>query len=46
MATGNVTAQLVDAAGDLLIGTAADTVDRLAIGTSGKVLTSNDTSDT
>ena len=43
MATGNVTAQLVDAAGDLLIGTAADTVDRLAVGTSGQVLTSNGT---
>lgn len=34
---------LIDAAGDLLIGTADNTAGRLAIGTLGKVLTSNGT---
>ena len=34
---------LIDAAGDLIVGTAADTAARLAVGTSGQVLTSNGT---
>lgn len=34
---------IVDAAGDLIIGTAADTVARLAVGTNGQVLKSNGT---
>jgi len=37
---------VIDAAGDLLVGTAADTVGRLALGTSGYVLKSNGTSAT
>lgn len=37
---------IVDAAGDLIIGTAADTVGRLAIGTNGQILTSNGTTAT
>ena len=36
-----VPATLVDAAGDILIGTAADTVARKAIGSPGRVLTAN-----
>lgn len=35
---------IIDAAGDLIIGSAADTPARLAIGTNGQVLTSNGTS--
>lgn len=34
---------IIDAAGDLIIGTAADTPARLAVGTNGQVLTSNGT---
>jgi hypothetical protein len=37
---------LVDAKGDLLAGTAADTVDRLAVGTNGQVLTANSSAST
>jgi hypothetical protein len=40
---GAVQSSLIDAAGDLIIGTAADTAARLAVGTSGQVLTSNGT---
>jgi hypothetical protein len=36
---GDATNTVVDAAGDLLYGTAADTLGRLAIGTTGQVLT-------
>lgn len=36
---GDATNTVVDAAGDLLYGTSADTLGRLAIGTSGQVLT-------
>ena len=37
---------LVDAKGDLLAGTAADTVGRLAVGTNGQVLTANSSAST
>ena len=37
---------LVDAKGDLLAGTAADTVDRLAVGTNGQVLVANSAAST
>lgn len=40
-ATGLVVASSFDAAGDLLIGTGADTYDGLALGTAGQVLTVN-----
>lgn len=36
-----VTASTVDAKGDLLVGTAADTVGRLAVGTNGQMLIAN-----
>ena len=41
--TETLPATIIDAAGDLIIGTAADTAARLAVGTSGQVLTSNGT---
>jgi len=37
---------LVDAKGDLIAATAADTVDRLAVGTNGQVLTANSSAST
>ena len=37
---------IVDAKGDLIVGTAADTVGRLAVGTNGQVLTADSTSGT
>ena len=37
---------IVDAKGDLIAGTAADTVDRLAVGTDGQVLTASSTAST
>lgn len=37
---------LVDAKGDLLVGTAADTADRLAVGTNGHVLVANSSTTT
>jgi len=40
---GGIPATIIDAAGDLIVGTAADTAARLAVGTSGQVLTSNGT---
>lgn len=40
---GGIPLTLIDAAGDLILGSAADTAARLAIGTSGYVLTSNGT---
>ena len=41
--TETLPATIIDAAGDLIIGTAADTAARLAVGTTGQVLTSNGT---
>ena len=41
VATSAVLPTLVDAKGDLLVGTAADTVGRLAVGTNGHVLTAD-----
>lgn len=38
---GNIPATIVDAKGDLIAGTAADTVARLAVGTNGFVLTAD-----
>jgi hypothetical protein len=38
---GDATNTVIDAAGDLLYGTAADTLGRLALGTAGQVLTVN-----
>lgn len=38
---GDATNTVIDAAGDLLVGTAADTLGRLAIGTAGQVLKVN-----
>lgn len=40
---GGIQETLIDAAGDLIVGSAADTAARLAIGTNGYVLTSNGT---
>ena len=40
---GGIPETIIDAAGDLIIGTAADTAARLAVGTTGQVLTSNGT---
>lgn len=37
---------IVDAKGDLIVGTAADTVDRLAVGTNGQVLSADSTEST
>jgi hypothetical protein len=37
---------IVDAKGDLIVGTAADTVGRLAVGTNGQVLTADSTAGT
>ena len=38
---GGIPETLIDAAGDLIVGTAADTAGRLALGAAGTVLTSN-----
>jgi hypothetical protein len=38
---GAIQATIVDAKGDLIVGTAADTVSRLAVGTNGYTLTAN-----
>ena len=38
-----LTVTLVDAKGDLLVGTASDTIGRLAVGTNGYVLTADST---
>ena len=43
---GGVPETLIDAAGDLIVGTAADTAGRLALGAAGTVLTSNGTTAT
>lgn len=43
---GKISLSTIDAAGDLLIGTADNTVGRLAIGTNGYLLTSNGTTAT
>ena len=41
--SGGIPETIIDAAGDLIVGTAADTAARLAVGTTGQVLTSNGT---
>ena len=41
-----IPATIIDAAGDLIVGTATDTAGRLAVGTTGQVLTSNGTTAT
>lgn len=46
LANGAVAKTLVDAKGDLIAATAADTVDRLAVGTNGQVLTVDSTTTT
>jgi hypothetical protein len=43
---GKISTSLINAAGDLLIGTANDTIARLEIGANGTVLTSNGTTAT
>lgn len=44
-ATG-IPATIIDAKGDLIAGTAADTADRLAVGTNGQILTADSTTST
>jgi hypothetical protein len=44
--TGAIANTIVDAKGDLLVGTAADTPGRLAVGTNGQVLTADSTTGT
>lgn len=44
--SGYVAATLIDAKGDLIAGTAADTVARLAVGANGTVLTADSTAAT
>ncbi len=46
LADAAIPKSLIDAAGDLIVGTAADTAGRIAIGTNGTVLTSNGTTAT
>lgn len=46
LANGAIPKSLIDATGDLIVGTAADTAGRIAIGTNGQVLTSNGTTAT
>jgi hypothetical protein len=43
LANGAIPKSLIDAEGDLIVGTAADTAGRIAIGTNGQVLQSNGT---
>ena len=43
---GEIPATIADAKGELIAGTAADTVDRLAVGTNGQVLTADSTAST
>ena len=45
-ASNPISANIVDAKGDLIAGTAADTVARLAVGTNGQVLTADSTAAT
>jgi hypothetical protein len=45
-AQGDISATIVDAKGDLIAATAADTVARLAVGTNGQVLTADSTAST
>jgi len=44
--TGGIAASIVDAKGDLIAATAADTVSRLAVGTNGQILTADSTAAT
>lgn len=46
LADGAVAKSIVDAKGDLIAGTAADTVSRLAVGSNGQVLTADSTAAT
>jgi len=46
LANGAIPKSLIDAAGDLIVGTADNTAGRIAIGTNGQVLTSNGTTAT
>jgi hypothetical protein len=43
LADGAIAKTIVDAKGDLIVGTAADTVSRLAVGTNGYILTADST---
>ena len=45
-AQGDISASIVDAKGDLIAGTAADTVSRLGVGTNGQVLMADSTAAT
>jgi len=46
LSTGGIPETLIDAKGDLIVGTAADTAGRLAVGSTGQVLTVDSTTGT